>query len=232
MKIKTAAVLTLIVLTFVLCAGENGKIEETSFREEKPSFFPYWHQRASLFRALPNKEQEIIFLGDSLIDGCNWSELLDDSRIINRGISGDTTQGVLARLDEVTESGPLKIFLMIGVNDLGRGNPPEQILNNLKLIIKRIKEDSPDTEIYCQSILPVNPDFKIFPEHTSKTEEIVYINKALSKSAGKMGFIFIDLFPFFSEKDSKLSSQYTNDGVHLNGQGYLVWKKTIEKHLR
>lgn len=232
MKIKTAVFLALIVIICALCAGENGKIEETSAREEKPGFFPYWYQRVSLFRALPDKEQEIIFLGDSLIDGCNWSELFEDSRIINRGISGDTTQGILARLDEVTKSGPIKIFLMIGINDLGKGKLPEEVLNNIKLIIKKIKEATPDTEIYCQSLLPVNPEFTIFPEYITKTEEIVHINKALSKSAHKMGYTFIDLFSQFSNKDSKLSPQYTNDGLHLNGEGYLVWKKVVERYLR
>ena len=67
---------------------------------------------------MPDTPNEIIMLGNSITDGCEWSELFQNSNIKNRGISGDITEGVLYRLDEVTRSKPAKVFLLIGINDL------------------------------------------------------------------------------------------------------------------
>ena len=199
---------------------------------QKNNFSRYWHQRTSLFRLLPDTPGEIIFLGDSITDGGNWSELFQDWRVKNRGISGDTTDGVLARLDEVVSSKPAKIFILIGVNDLARGRTPEYIVNNIKLIIKRIRQASPTTHIYLQSLLPVNPTFRVFPKHVNKTKKIKVINQRLQKYAQRVGLEFIDLFTPMATPEGYLKPDYTNDGLHLTGQGYLVWKSLIEAKLR
>jgi lysophospholipase L1-like esterase len=192
----------------------------------------YWHQRASLFRRLPNELGEIIFLGDSITDGNNWSEMLGNPLIKNRGISGDTTQGILDRLDEVVESRPAKIFLMIGINDLAQGLSEKEVLANIKRIVQQIRRQSPDTAIYLESMLPVNPDFGLFPAHTSKRDEILNINKVLERIAEDYGLRFVDLHSLFAGKDNKLRPEFTNDGLHLTGAGYAVWKKAVTPHLR
>ena len=86
----------------------------------------YYEQRASHFRSLVSKKKCIVFLGDSLSDGAEWSELFSRQDILNRGISGDTSTGVLDRLDEVVRHQPKKIFLLIGINDIARDISPEQ----------------------------------------------------------------------------------------------------------
>ena len=111
----------------------------------------YWHQRAGHFRLLPNDRGEIVFLGDSITDGCDWSEMFHNPLIKNRGISGDVTQGVLDRLGEVVESKPAKIFLMIGINDLARGLTEKEILANIESIIREVRKKSPETKLYLQS---------------------------------------------------------------------------------
>ncbi|MCP2620024.1 GDSL-type esterase/lipase family protein [Candidatus Aminicenantes bacterium AC-334-K16] len=201
-------------------------------QSSKNNFSLYWQQRASLFQVLPDTPGEIIFLGDSITDGCNWSEFFQDWRVKNRGISGDTTDGVLARLDEVLSSRPAKVFLMIGVNDLALGRTPDYVINNIKLMIKRIKASSPATEIYIQSILPVNPAFKVFTNHVNKTQEIKAINHQLQRFAKRIGIEFIDLFTPMATAEGYLNPNYTNDGLHLTGKGYLVWKSIIEEKIR
>jgi len=199
--------------------------------ENENTFYPYWHQRVSLFKMLPNSENEIIFLGDSITDGCNWEEMFQDKRIINRGISGDLTSGVLHRLEEVVESKPLKVFLMIGINDLADGKIEREVVYNIEQIVKIIHRKSPDTEIYLQSLLPVNKDFKIFENHINKTEEIIRINTALKNFSNINDITYIDLYSLFVTKDQKLNPDYTNDGLHLTGAGYLVWKSAVEKYI-
>jgi lysophospholipase L1-like esterase len=199
--------------------------------EKDATFYPYWHQKTSLFEILPNPDNQIVFLGDSLTDGCNWSEMLEDSRVVNRGISGDTTRGVLSRLDEVIESKPLKVFLMIGVNDLANGIMAEEVVYNIKQIVKTIYKQSPETEIFLQSLLPVNNDFVFFENHTNKTEHIIRINTALQNFASINDITYLDLYSLFVTKENKLNQEYTNDGLHLNGDGYLRWKTVVEKHI-
>src|SRR5699024_8845969 len=76
-------------------------------------FSPYYHQRATQFEDLPKTEDQIVFLGNSITDGGNWSELFQDDKIINRGINADITTGVLNRLKEVVNRKPKKVFLLI-----------------------------------------------------------------------------------------------------------------------
>lgn len=198
---------------------------------EKVKYRPNWYHRTSLFQLLSNDKDEIIFLGDSITANCNWSELFQDKRIKNRGIGGDVTQGVLDRLDEIVESQPLKVFLMIGINDLGKGKTEKEAVTNIKRIIKSLQKKSAETEIYLQSLLPVNRDLGMFPNYTNKTAEILAVNRVLKRMAEEFSCTFIDLYPLFIEKDQKLNPAYTNDGLHLNGEGYLVWKTAVKKYV-
>ncbi|GJM34287.1 MAG: sialate O-acetylesterase [Saprospiraceae bacterium] len=188
----------------------------------------YYYQKKSHFEQMPNTKKEIIFLGDSITDGCEWSEVFGNKKIKNRGISGDVTQGVLDRLEEVTESHPRKVFLMIGINDLARGVTTGKVIKNIHDIIQHIREASPKTEIFIQSLLPVNDSFGKFDKHVNKTEAVLTVNVALQKMAGKQ-VTYIDLHQAFANEDGKLDSAYTNDGLHLNGAGYSLWVAEIQR---
>lgn len=189
----------------------------------------YYEQRRTLFESLPNTRNEIIFLGNSITDGGEFTELFRNKRIKNRGISGDTTEGVLFRLREVTESKPSKVFLLIGINDLARGASPDSVLSNIIRIAETIMEQSHKTKVYVQSILPVNPDFGKFTGHCSKTEEVIQINAKLKEWCSQSNPYYIDLFTHFSnETDNQMDPAFTNDGLHLTGPGYLKWAELIK----
>jgi len=201
--------------------------------QQLPEFKPstYYLQKKSLFESLPNTKNEIIFLGGSITDGCEWSELFVDLRIKNRGISADVTQGVLDRLSEVTESEPLQIFLMIGINDLAHGLSVGQVAKNYEQIIRTVQQQSPKTDLLVQSVLPVNDAFPKFKNHVNKSKEIVALNAELQKICKKYNLKYIDLYSFFAVEE-KLDPQFTNDGLHLTGPGYLLWKTVVEKYLK
>lgn len=94
----------------------------------------YYLDRKDLFENLSSskdKKEKIVFLGDSLIDKGEWNELLSNEDIANRGINGDTTEGVLNRIDSVIALVPKKAFIMIGTNDVGRGESKDIILKKL-----------------------------------------------------------------------------------------------------
>ena len=125
------------------------------------------------FRSYPNSKKDIVFLGNSITDYGEWTELLQLPEAKNRGISGDITFGILERLDEVTEGSPAKIFILIGINDIARNIPDSVILDNYKKIIQRIKKSSKRTKIYFNTLIPVN---NTFPDraHFNKDEHIFF----------------------------------------------------------
>ena len=116
----------------------------------------YNYQKRSLFEQLPIRGNDIVFLGNSITDGCEWAELFNNRHIKNRGISADRSGWLLDRLDPIVNGHPKKLFLMIGTNDLAAGVSPEEVAANIGKLLDRFAEESPWTKIYVQSILPVN----------------------------------------------------------------------------
>ena len=183
------------------------------------------------FRTYPDSKRDIIFLGNSITARAHWNELLQLPQARNRGISGDTTFGILERLDEITEGKPSKIFLLIGINDISRDFPDEIILDNYKEIISRIQKESPQTKIYIETILPVNKSFDVYTRHYNKDEHILNINKQLRKMAPEMGVTLIDIYPKFLDSQNRLDARYTDEGLHLNEKGYLKWAGILKPYL-
>lgn len=190
-------------------------------------FSTYYHQRWTHFQMLPQTPGDVIFIGNSITDGGEWSELFGDLRIKNRGISGDISAGVLHRLEEVTRRKPAKVFLMIGVNDLARNISPDSLTRNVAAIADYLKTVSPATRLWVQSILPVNAAFGMFGGHTSKKAAILTANRLLKDQSGKHGYTYLDLHTPFSNAQSDLHPTLTNDGLHLSGTGYQLWKHLV-----
>ena len=195
----------------------------------------YNFQRRSLFEKLPVTSKDIVFLGNSITDGGEWNELLANPRVKNRGISGDRSSWMLDRLDPIINGHPKKLFLMIGTNDLAVGITPEEVAANVEKLLDRFAEESPWTKIYVQSILPVNGvDTKAKPKnHWKKGAEIIETNRLLETLCeGRKNVMYVDVYSALVDEKGMLDKQYTNDGLHLMGEGYLAWKTVIEKFVR
>ncbi|WP_121356658.1 family 20 glycosylhydrolase [Flavisolibacter nicotianae] len=190
-------------------------------------FSTYYHQRVTHFRSLPQTKNDIVFLGNSITDGGEWSELFGDLRLKNRGISGDVSTGVLKRLDEVAKRKPAKVFLLIGVNDLAGNIPPDSVVKNILLIADYLKQETPVTKLFVQSLLPVNDGLKKFAGHTSKAVQIKEVNERLQQEAATHHYSYINLHDSFCNPNGKLKEELTNDGLHLTGKGYLLWKHLV-----
>ncbi|MDX2306229.1 MAG: GDSL-type esterase/lipase family protein [Microscillaceae bacterium] len=195
------------------------------------NFQKHYERQSQIFEGLPNIPGEIIFLGSDLIEEANWEELLSNPKIKNRGIAGDKTAGVLNRLPEVLAAKPAKIFLLLGYDDLTSGISQKEILNNYQKILEKIKKDSPKTQIYLHSLSPINYEWL---GNRIKNEEIIVLNGQISQLAEKYRMTYIDLFPALVGKPEtqELKPEYTNDGVHLNAQGYTRWKALLERYIK
>lgn len=180
---------------------------------------------------LPVDSTDIVFLGNSLTNGCEWHELFDKPEIINRGISGDIATGVLNRLDPLIEGRPAKIFLMIGVNDVSHHISADSIASDIEKVVDRIVAGTPGTKLYLQSCLPFNESFNRWKNLVGTQGVILELNRRIEDMAKRKGLTFINLYPLFSDGADNLKPEYTNDGLHLLGAGYQVWKKALEPYV-
>ena len=215
------AVIVILMLAPVLSFAQN----TTDYAA--PSY-PYWKDKATLFSILPNAKNEIVFLGDSITDGGEWHELTGLPNAVNRGIGGDTAAGVLARIGEVTDGKPVKIFLMIGTNDLAQDRTPEQVCAKIGEVLDAIKQKSPNTTVYLQSTFPVI-DGK---NEKYKNENVNKLNPLIQKLAADKKVTWIDIASSLKDEKGQLKENLTFDGLHLNGAGYLVWISVIKKYLK
>jgi lysophospholipase L1-like esterase len=212
--------LILIVLIF---AGINSLAQSKTY-DTLPNLPEHYLKRYALFKKEPIVTSKIMMVGNSITELTNWKKLLKDSSVINRGISGDVTFGVINRMEDIVKRKPSKVFILIGINDLSRNTPDEVILENLFTIVSKIRKGSPNTEIFVQSILPTNESFKNFiPAFTGEDVHITTINAQLKRYADRMKYHFIDLHAKFLGKDGNMDPQYATDGLHLNKLGYQHW---------
>lgn len=185
----------------------------------------YQHRR-QLFEQLPVQPGAIIFLGDSQTALCEWRELMGDSlQILNRGIVGDQVDGVANRLEEVLRHQPARIFLLVGVNDLLFGKTIPDIELRYRALVKKIRDDSPATQLILKSILPVNNTVK---NTGIRNEQIWTLNTRIAQIARDETLPFVDICGALTDETGNLADRYTADGLHLNGHGYSVWKTQLE----
>ena len=191
-------------------------------------FQPEWakklyYDRIEVFKQDTLRFNQIVFLGNSITEGGkNWNEKFGVVGISNRGISGDSTDGVIARLNEIIHFSPKAIFLLIGINDIYNELTPstDYVANNILKIIKRINQKSPETKIFLQTILPV--------EKEVYKDKIISVNEMIKTFVSQSKFEIIDLYSIFVNKEGKMKKELSYDGVHLNDKGYSVWVDHIK----
>ncbi len=191
----------------------------------------YYQQRMAYFEQSPTIKGAIVFLGNSITERAEWQELLADSKypVLNRGIGGDNSFGILARIDEVLRGRPRAIFLMDGINDQFRKLPQEVSVNNYKRIIKRIKKISPKTLIYLQSALPINEERTKEPYTKGRNVLVPILNEKLRQLAADENIPFVDLCPLFQDNEGRLNAIYSADGVHLIPSAYIKWVQLLKE---
>ena len=192
----------------------------------------YYVRRASLFEQLPVGKKDIIMLGNSLTDGAEWNELLNNRHVKNRGIVGDIVQGCYERMDPILKGQPKRIFILSGVNDVSHGVTGDSIARAMEKLIVLIKQRSPRTKIYLQSMLPFNNDVREWKLLKGREQVVVDGNRALEAVARRQQVTWINLYPLFVDDDGKLKAEYTNDGLHLMGPAYLIWADAIRQYVK
>lgn len=192
----------------------------------------YYARRATLFDLLPVYSSDIIMLGNSLTDGAEWNELFDNCHVKNRGIVGDIIPGFFERLEPILKGQPRKIFIMGGVNDISHGVSADSIVSAMTQVVTTIQARCPKTEIYVQSMLPFNNDVRLWKLLKDREQVVVDGNKGLESMCQRLGVTFINLYPLFVGENGKMKPEYTNDGLHLMGGAYLIWRDALLPYIR
>lgn len=188
----------------------------------------YWEQKVTLFNIIPVEPGDIVFLGNSITDGGEFSELFDDITIKNRGISSDVISGVIERLYQVVDHSPSKIFLLIGINDVSHNLSVDRLAEEYGKLVREIREKAPDTRLYIQSVMPINNDFGRYRNLKGKESTVVRFNERIKEIASVNGAVYVDLWPALADPSTgKLKKEFTNDGLHLLGKGYKAWADAI-----
>ena len=159
-------------------------------------------------------------------------ELLPPQRTwLNQGISGEVSSGLLKRLSLFDNTNPEVIFVMIGINDLIRGISPDEVVENQRAIVRDLVWVHPNARIVVQSILPHSGSGATWEGRDRllniPNDRLRDINRELAAIASAEGVEFLDLYPLFADSEGNLRLELTTDGLHLNEQGYLVWRTAL-----
>lgn len=222
---------TLLVLLLLMNVFLGYKVIKAKYFRYDPD---YTYNRKVLFESLnvDIDSNSIVFIGNSLTQQFELAELFRDVNIRNRGINGDNSSGVLSRLSDVTKFQPKKIFLENGINDIIGGVSTEQLIENFKTIVTRIKTESPVTRVYVQSILPVHLKGPAVVQAGISNEKISQVNEAVSKYCEENDVTYIDLHKHF-QLNGQMNPRYCiPDGLHISGDGYRLWTKLLRPYMQ
>lgn len=224
-------IFTIIVLLVVIVKEKYpSRIHNTLFPSKKlssysdNSFYEYYTITYPLFKGQKN----IVLFGNSLTACVDWKDLLNRNDVATRGISGDISSGLLARMNYIIDLKPKICFIEGGINDIKENIPNDTIIKNLTSII--------DTFLKCD-IKPVITTVTLLAQKYDAENvneiniQIKHLNQQILNLAKNKRFIVIDLNHYVSNKNFLNSEYVIKDGLHFSDKTYMIWKQEIEKIL-
>ena len=181
--------------------------------------------------ALAELPHQTVLLGDSISLWFPPHLLPGRKTWLNQGISGENSRGLLNRLHLLDENQVESFFIMIGINDLIWGKSDADLVGNLRAILNALRDQHPQAHRVVQSILPHGGPAATWEGRDRllalPPDRIVAVNAQLKQVATEAGADYLDLYPLFVDGTGHLRSDLTTDGLHLNADGYLVWRSAL-----
>jgi lysophospholipase L1-like esterase len=189
-------------------------------------FTNVWAERHAAWRRNTNNENgAVVFLGDSITQG--WKTLakdFPDIKVVNRGIGGDTTRGVLYRLNaDVLALKPAAVVLLIGINDIGLGGKPEDIAYNIKAILQAMKRSNPHMPVIVCKVMPSST------RQNRPADQIEQLNALVDEMVkSDPQFIRCDTWSIYADQNGECQKEEFPDLLHPNAIGYAKWADTLK----
>lgn len=162
---------------------------------------------------------DLVMFGDSITEWAPWADIFRDVSMVNRGLAGDTTTGMLRRIDTTLNVKPKLVCFMAGINDLAQGYDVDHIYQNYIDMLKVWQEN--DIRILVQSTLYVGSKL----QGLNPTVEL--LNSKISEYCSQQGIAFLDVNSVLSP-NQLLSNEYSCDDLHLNAKAYQAWSKVLQ----
>jgi lysophospholipase L1-like esterase len=179
---------------------------------------------------------DLLFVGDSITDWWRqeqrglaiWNEHFGPLRAANFGIAGDTTQGVLWRMQngELEGFSARLIVLMLGTNNINR-NTNADIAQGIRAILNEFEKRQPSAKVLLLGVFPRGEEAGN-PFRASIRE----INTHLQAFADDSRVFYMDIGDRFLEPDGTLPASVMPDGLHPNTEGYRIWADAIGSRVR
>ena len=169
---------------------------------------------APTYAALP-RHAAVVMLGDSITALTDWNALLPSFDVANRGIPGDTTEGVLGRIDSIVAMHPRCVAVMLGINDLSEERSVQQVLKNYDAIVDRLNRNG--STVIVQSTL--------LTSHPSLNNSVIEVDRALAEMCRQSGrCLYLDLNSIVASTGAIPDSI---DGLNLGPKSYKIWASTL-----
>ena len=170
----------------------------------------------------------VVFVGSSSIR--MWKDLAEDfpdTKVINRGFGGSQLADSANYADRIViPYQPRMVVLYAGDNDLAAGKTPQQVFEDYKAFVSRVREKLPNAKIAFISIKPSLARVKLM-EQMRATNELIRGYAAAGKN-----LVFIDVFPpMLNQAGQPRPELFIQDGLHMNREGYDIWRKVVAPYL-
>lgn len=179
-------------------------------------------------KALPPRENGIVFSGSSSIRLWNLAESFPHVQPLNRGFGGSQYSDVVRHLDRlILRHKPRVVVLYSGDNDIKAGKSVAEVVRDVETIVERVTSASPDTKIVFLSIKPSRARWNL-------SSEIRGANAAIAAVCAKHEQCeFVDVWPAMLGSDGEPREQlFVKDGLHLSAEGYAIWTELVAPHLQ
>ncbi len=156
----------------------------------------------------------LALVGDDLIAGGRWAEWFPDDEVLEFGAPGETTDDLLARLDDVVAADPDEVVLLIGTNDFGARRSVERVVRGVETIMVELRKALPSSRLLLVSIPPRGREI---------ADGVRDANRHLWQFVATVRGQYLDLWPALAREDGEIDPEYSPDRLHLNEAGYQAW---------
>lgn len=230
----------IVVISFVACHNTPKTNEKQPEILEMKTIIPpctensipnyaHWYERMAIFAAEKDSIRDncVIFLGNSIIEGFDLDAFFPGTGAINRGISSDNIVGLIQRLDIcIGDVKNARLFVMIGINDIGAQKSEKDIKACYSTMVNKIA-NRPSYTVYLHSILPTSEKWSNCPP-----QKIRNMNRFIEQMAQKHNMEFVNIYPLFAAENSEyVNDSLMYDGLHPNNSGYKLWADFIDKYV-